>query len=97
MPQSPDASVQLVPKDSVSLVQELKKQPGKDIWLCGGGELAATLFPEINEMILKVNPILLGSGIPLFAGTVKQTDLELAGSRVYNNGFMLLRYRLRRC
>ena len=94
MPQSPDAAVQLVSRDAVALVRELKKQSGKDIWLCGGGDLATTLFPEINEVILKVNPILLGSGIPLFSGIVKQTDLELTDSKVYSNGFMLLRYRV---
>ena len=66
-----------------------------DIWLCGGGDLATTLFPEINEIILKVNPMLLGSGIPLFSGAVKQTDLQLADSKVYSNGFMLLRYRVK--
>jgi dihydrofolate reductase len=95
MLQSPDAAVQLVSREAVALVRELKKQSGKDIWLCGGGDLATTLFPEINEMILKVNPILLGSGIPLFSGVAKQTDLELTDSKVYSNGFMLLRYRVK--
>jgi dihydrofolate reductase len=46
-------------------------------------------------MILKVNPILLGSGIPLFSGVVKETDLELTNSKIYNNGFMLLHYRVK--
>ena len=43
-------------------------------------------------LILKVNPILLGSGIPLFAKPIPQTSLELADSKIYSNGFMLLRY-----
>jgi hypothetical protein len=42
-----------------------------------------------------VNPVLLGAGIPLFAGAVEPTGLELADSRVYDNGFMLLRYRVK--
>ena len=95
MKKSPDEQVELVSGDALAVVRELKKQTGKDIWLCGGGDLATTLFPEIDELILKVNPILLGSGIPIFSGAVKQTDLHLAESKSYNNGFVLLRYRLK--
>ncbi len=93
---SPDAQVTLVSEDPIRLVKELKQQPGLDIWLCGGGELAATLFLEIDEMILKINPFLLGSGIPVFSGGVPKTDLKLVGQKIYPNGFMLLRYRLKR-
>jgi dihydrofolate reductase len=89
---SPDPNIELISIDPVAVVQELKQQQGKDIWLCGGGDLATTLFSEIDELILKVNPLLLGSGIPLFAGIFNQTPLELVNSKVYNNGFMLLHY-----
>ena len=92
---SPDQNVELVSTDPVALVRELKQQPGKDIWLCGGGNLATTLFSEIDEMILKTHPIILGSGIPLFSGSIKPTSLELTDSKVYNNGFILLDYRLK--
>jgi dihydrofolate reductase len=96
MRESPDANVELVAGDAVATVKELKQQAGKDIWLCGGGDLATALFPEIDDLILKVNPVLLGSGIPLFSGAIQQTDLELADSKTYSNGFMLLHYRLKR-
>jgi dihydrofolate reductase len=93
--ESPDQNVELVSGDALALVKSLKKQPGKDVWLCGGGDLAAVLFPEINEIILKVNPVLLGAGIPLFSGVIQPTGLELIDSRIFNNGFMLLRYRVK--
>ena len=92
--QSPDAQVELVRDGAVASVKQQKQTPGKDIWLCGGGELAATLFPEIDELILKVNPILLGAGIPLFSGSVSETALMLTDSKVYSNGFTLLTYQL---
>ncbi|NJK53618.1 MAG: dihydrofolate reductase [Leptolyngbyaceae cyanobacterium SU_3_3] len=93
--ESPDSAVELVSSDAIALVQTLKQQSGKDIWLCGGGDLAARLFPTIDEMILKVHPILLGSGIPLFSGEIHQTSLELVNHKIYNNGFMLLHYQVK--
>ncbi|WP_309744078.1 MULTISPECIES: dihydrofolate reductase family protein [unclassified Chamaesiphon] len=90
-----DRNVELISTEPVAVVRDLKQQQGKDIWLCGGGDIATTLFSEIDELILKVNPLLLGSGIPLFAGIFKQTVLELTKSKFYNNGFMLLYYQVK--
>ncbi len=64
-----------------------------DIWLLGGGKLAASLADEIDELILKVNPLVLGAGAPLFDGPVGPRLTELTGQKVYPNGFALLRYR----
>jgi dihydrofolate reductase len=93
--QNPDPAVELVVGDAVAIAKRLKENHGKDIWLCGGGELATALFPAIDELILKVNPILLGAGIPLFSGPVRETALELYNSKIYSNGFALLTYRLK--
>jgi dihydrofolate reductase len=93
--ESPDPAVELVSSDPVAFVRKLKQRPGKDIWLCGGGDLASVLFPAIDAMILKVHPFLLGSGIPLFSGAIHLTSLELLESKVYKNGFMLLHYQLK--
>lgn len=92
--QSYDPAVELISSDPVTFVRELKQKPGKDIWLCGGGDLATVLFPAIDEIILKVHPFLLGSGIPLFSGTLPLTSLELTDSKIYKNGFMLLNYQV---
>ena len=94
MTESPDDEVELVRDDAVAVVRALKQEPGKGIWLCGGSRLAATLFSEIDELIVKLNPVLLGAGIPLFSGDVPQTALGLTERNVYRNGFMRLHYRL---
>ncbi len=65
--ESPDAAVEVVSTDPLEKVRELKAQDGKGIWLVGGGELAGALYPEIDELVLKVNPVTIGTGIPLFA------------------------------
>lgn len=92
--QSLNPAVELVSSDPVTFIQELKQQPGKDIWLCGGGDLATVLLPAIDEMILKVHPFLLGSGIPLFSETIPLTSLQLTDSKIYKNSFMLLHYQV---
>lgn len=96
MTASPDENVKLVAGDEVELVKDLKKESGKDIWLCGGGELAATVVSEIDEMIVKLNPLVIGAGIPMFARAIAPTNLELVDRKIYNNGFMLLHYRLQK-
>lgn len=92
MTTSPDPNVELVNTEPLAFMQALKEDFGKDIWLCGGGELATTLYPEIDALILKVNPFIMGAGVPLFAGRVEQAKLRLTDSRIYPNGFALLHY-----
>ena len=93
---SPDPDVELVSTDALAKVKELKQAAGKDIWLCGGGELAADLFPEIDKLILKVNPVVIGTGIPLFRREVKPTNLDLVENKRYSNGFMMNTYNVKR-
>lgn len=47
---------------------ELKNKPGKDIWICGGSDLANQLMDAgvIDEYHLHIMPVVLGGGIPLF-------------------------------
>ena len=77
-----------------SSASALKAEPGADIRLCGAAGLAATLVDEIDELAPKMNPIVLGSGIPLFASSIGPRALEVTEFRTYPNGFALLRGRL---
>lgn len=93
-----DENVTLVSENAAELVGGSKNEAGKDIWLAGGTSLATTLFSEglVDELILKVNPVLFGSGVSLFPATVEQTRLELTDSKIYKSGVALLRYRVKR-
>jgi len=93
MERSPSEAVTLVSENALPLVRELKRREGRGIWLCGGGKLASALVEEIDELILKVNPVILGTGRPLFAGPAKERALTLVEHRTWENGFALLRYR----
>jgi len=94
MQQTPDENVHLISDDAQQLVMRLKQEDGKAIWLCGGAELAGTIFCAglIDEVILKVNPLLLGAGIPQFAGAIGQTRLHLTECKRYESGVVRLRY-----
>lgn len=69
----PDPAVTVVEDDPLAVVRDLKQQDGLDIWLCGGGLLAGTLLPEIDEPIIKSYPVVAGSGIPAFNGKFTPT------------------------
>lgn len=86
--------VELVATDPLDHVHQLKAQAGRGIWLCGGGALAAAIFPAIDELILKVNPVIFGAGLPVVAGGIPVTALDLTEQHAYGNGVLLLRYRV---
>jgi hypothetical protein len=46
----------------------------------------------IDEVIVKVHPVLIGGGIPLFGGALPKLELELAGTRAFSTGVLVLRY-----
>lgn len=94
MKESPDTRVQLVSEKAVEVVAALKEDPGKAIWLCGGCDLATTLFSAdlVDELIVKLNPVLFGSGIPLFGSSIQQSSLELKDSTIFSSGHVLLHY-----
>lgn len=95
MTDSPDPQVTLVSENATEFVSDLKNSPGGDIYLCGGAEFAATLLKAnlIDEIIIKLNPILIGKGIPLFAHIETPVDLDLFAVKRYESGVVLLSYR----
>jgi dihydrofolate reductase len=77
-----------------TFVRKLKRRPGKDIYLGGGGELARSFLREdlVDELFIGVGPILLGDGIPGFPGKFPQRDFKLTECKSYSDGSVALRY-----
>jgi dihydrofolate reductase len=77
-----------------AFVKKLKRRPGKDIYLGGGGELARSFLREdlVDELFLGVGPTLLGDGIPGFPGKFPQRNFKLTECKAYSNGSVALRY-----
>lgn len=81
---------------AVEGVAELRRREGGRIWLCGGGQLAGSLFAAglIDRVTIKRYPVAFGSGIPLFASPVAGA-LELEESTAYASGVLVSEYVVR--
>ncbi len=77
-------------------VRHLHEQPGKDIWLMGGGELIASFLDEqaIDRFVISVVPVFIGDGIPLIARRHRQVPLELESTERFDDGLVQLHYRV---
>jgi dihydrofolate reductase len=82
-------------KDNIAAeINKIKQQPGKDIWFLGSTMLAQTFMQLdlIDEYRINVNPTVLGSGKPLFAGVTRKFPLKLLESKTFKSGVVALRY-----
>lgn len=89
--------VEVISQDAVEFVRKLKSEPGKGICIIGGGDLARSLLQArlIDQIGVNIQPVLLGSGTPLFYEMQQQVDLELLESQVLKNGGVYLLYRVK--
>lgn len=75
-------------------VKKILSQPGKNIWLYGGGKLV-TVFMNlglIDVFRLAVHPVILGAGKPLFENIKQRTDLSLSHVKTSDAGVVFLVY-----
>lgn len=87
-----DAAVTIV-HDPVATVQELKAEDSSSgIWLAGGGTLAGALMCEIDELIVKLYPVLAGAGIPALAGGFAPAAFQLVDRATVSSGCLILTY-----
>ena len=72
----------------------LRKEPGKDIWLFGGGLLFRTLLEMglVDTVEVALIPVLLGEGIPLLPPPFRQAKLKLTGHKICKSGIVGLEY-----
>jgi dihydrofolate reductase len=86
--------VVLVRGDIKSEVERIKKEKGRGIWLFGGAELISLLMnlQLVDEIILAVHPVILGSGKALFKDIKERTWLTLTDHKIYPNGLAFLTY-----
>jgi len=86
----------LINGDARQELTRLKQQPGKDIFIFGSADLSETFlhYSLIDEIRVIVNPILLGSGTPLFKQHRLAIPLKLLKTKTFHNGNVLLYYQV---
>jgi dihydrofolate reductase len=92
--QLPTQTARLVKEDPAVEINALKQQSGKDMVLLGSPGLVRSLaqLGLIDEFVLNVNPIVLGSGIPLFQGIDSRIPLRLLNASTFDSGVVALHY-----
>jgi dihydrofolate reductase len=88
------AGSQLVKGDVAAEVRKLKKQPGQDLLLSGSAQLFNALMREnvIDLYRFMLHPVVLGKGKRLFAHTADQRILDLAETKRFGSGIVILEY-----
>ena len=86
--------VEFVSEPVKAFAKRLRTNPGKHIWMMGGGGLIASFLDagEIDEFDIHLIPTLIGKGIPLVAPRHRDVPLHVRSVRKYPDGVVRLRY-----
>jgi dihydrofolate reductase len=84
----------IIRENPVNEITKLKVERGKDMVIIGSGTLVSTLVKSdlIDEYRIRIRPIILGAGKPLFIDDQKRHMLRLISSRSFDNGVVALHY-----
>lgn len=93
-PTKPVKGVEFVNEPVKTFAARLRAQPGKDIWIMGGGGLIASFVDagEVDDFIVHVIPTFIGEGIPLMAAAERTVPLALESTTKYEDGVVRLHY-----
>lgn len=78
--------IEFTSENVCDLIRRIKGEEGKDIWICGGANIANQLIKEnlIDEYQLSIMPTILGSGIRLFNDKNELIKLHFVNSKAEN-------------
>jgi dihydrofolate reductase len=87
-------AARLINDNIAEQINALKKLPGKNLMIFGSPGLTHSLaaLGLIDEYVITVSPVLLGSGIPMFAHSDHRVALQLTSSTPFGNGAIGLHY-----
>jgi len=92
--QADHQGVEIIADGVEARLRALRAEPGKDIWLFGGGELFRSLLElgQVDTVELAVIPVLLGGGTPFLPPGPRRHPLRLAAQEAYPSGMIVLSY-----
>jgi dihydrofolate reductase len=76
------------------LVDGLRQEGAKQVWLVGGGELVRSFLEQglLDRVTVSLHPVLLGKGIPLFPSGFPKTLLMFENAEAFDSGLVQLNY-----
>jgi len=85
----------IVDSIDINLIEKLKHESQKNIWLLGGGNVITQFLNlgAIDEMTISIIPIILGRGLSLFPNHPSEANFELGSSVVFETGVVNLMYK----
>lgn len=92
--QSDHPDVTIVGENSEETLAALRRHPGKDIWLFGGGSLFRSLLDAgvVYTVEIAIIPVLLGGGTPLLPSGANAAKLNLTRHKIYKTGIVSVEY-----
>lgn len=87
----PDADIRFVKGDVRPVYAQMRDAAaGKDLWIVGGGHLAAQFHEHglLDEMIITMAPVFLTAGAPLFTTSIIKPPLRVISVKPYSEGFV---------
>lgn len=89
-----EKNVEFISGDIGKFVSQLEENTEEDIWLVGGSQLVKAFLEEnlVQDFIVFLVPIILGSGIPLFDCIGKEIRLRTGEVERYENGLVKVEY-----
>jgi dihydrofolate reductase len=92
------AGVTVISGNIGAAVADLRSEPGRDIWLFGGGSLFASLLAAqvVDQIEVAIMPVLLGGGTPLVSAVTRRSGLILTLSNTSPSGIVNLQYQVQR-
>jgi dihydrofolate reductase len=94
LPAKPVKGVEFVNDAVEAFVTRVRGEPGKNIWMMGGGGIIASFLDAgaIDEVINHVIPVFIGEGIPLVAPKHRDVPLALKSTKKFADGVVRLHY-----
>ena len=83
-----------IEKMNINRINEIRENSNTNIYLCGGGQFAGWLLENglIDQLKLKLNPIILGGGTKLFGSTRANESWKFANIESFSDGLQILTY-----
>ena len=84
----------IISRNMVEEIRKIKELPGKDILIFGSPSIVKPLMDKgvIDIYWLFVNPVLFGSGIPLFHALKNKMNFKVTATRLFSNGEIAVQY-----